>query len=564
MSLYPKWTLCRPHPVVPQLASKLRLEPVTVQVLINRGLHTIQEIENFYNPKLDQLHDPFLLSDLPKAVGLIKKAIAKQVLITVYGDYDVDGITAAALLQTALTDLGARVNCYIPDRFEEGYGLNAGALKQIAAEGTKLLITVDCGITSIEEVILAKNLQMGVIITDHHTPAELLPAAHAILNPLCPGCRYPFKELAGVGVVFKLVQALYRYLDGREHKAYRYLDLVGLGTVCDMVTLTGENRLLVKFALKMMNEGKTCIGLRALIKEARLNTVAAEHLGFRLGPMLNAAGRLEHADQALALLTTGEVDQATRLACYLKELNLKRQKLTKQAVEEAAVAANIEPNRNAFVIHLPEVPEGIVGLVAGKLKEAFKRPSIVFSGVGDLLKGSGRSVDLFNMVEGLSKVKHLLENFGGHPLACGLTIKKDNLLLFSQQMQEMLDNDLWENDPIPRLRLDAVVDPQDISFRLANELGYLEPYGAGNPKPLLALRNFQVITQHTLRGNHLKFTGKCDGIFLQGIGFRLGEVYEKIDRPQKLDLAFFPQLNTFNGKKTLELYLEDLRAASHA
>jgi len=409
--------------------SELKISQITAQLLSNRGINDPKEAGEFLACSLSSCHDPFLLKDMDKAVGRIRKAISDKERILVYGDYDVDGMTSVAILKQALTKLGATVETYIPNRLEEGYGLNTNAIKRALKDGVSLIITVDCGISSFKEIEYAKLSKIDVIVTDHHEiVAKRLPQAYAIINPLQDSCKYPFKHLAGVGLAYKLAKALY---DGTSFIAEDFLDLVSLGTIADIVPLKGENRILAKHGLDEINRRQR-VGIKALTDLAGLSgkDVSSGHIGFILGPRINAMGRVGSPEKALELLLTEDKEEATRLAKMLDTENRNRQKIESKILEEALSKVEREVNfkhHKIIVLASEGWHAGVIGIVASRIADRFHRPAILISLDGKYGKGSGRSVERFNLFDVLIQCKDLLMGFGGHEGACGLTIDKDKV-----------------------------------------------------------------------------------------------------------------------------------------
>lgn len=556
-----------------QLASQLEKElgvmPLTARLLSSRGLLTPQEAQAYLNPHPDQLHDPFLMKDMERAVERIIHALNHKEPMVIYADYDADGTTGTAVLLMVLENLGARPSFYIPHRVKEGYGLNGEAIRKIAAEGTKLLITVDCGITSLQEVALAKSLGMEVVITDHHLPQGPLPGAHAIINPIQEGCPYPFKGLAGVGVAWKLAQALRKALRTQsrlslEQEGDDYLDLLALGTIADIVPLVGENRVIVKLGLKRLSEGKRP-GIAALKEVAGIKDqeVTAGQVGFLLGPRLNASGRLSHADTGVRLLCAKNREEALPLAALLNAENKERQKIEVEILEEARLLALEEGvKEDDFVLVLAKEGwhVGVIGIVASRLQEEYYRPVVIIGLEGETGKGSARSIPGFHLHQALSQCQNLLVTFGGHQYAAGLKIKKENIGALKARMNQIARETLTPEDLIPELKLEAKVTMEEITPTVIKELSLMAPFGYGNPEPTLMAEGLVVEGYPMVVGNnHLKFRVRHGSSVLEAIAFgQAEEAQDLIDNSHKIRLAFYPQINNWGNRSKVTLKVKAL------
>lgn len=508
------------------------------QLLKNRG---IEDKERFFEPQYGDLYDPFLFKDMVKAVERIKKA--KN--ITIFADYDADGVTAAALLSQILD-----VRVYIPDRNKEGYGLNCQAIKKVAGNGSDLIITVDCGVSDFEEVELARKLGVDVIITDHHHLPSKLPRALAIINPKQRG--YPFKDLAGVGVAFKLAQALLgRRGRGQPSPSFEkwLLDLVAIGTITDCMPLLDENRVLAKFGLIVLAKTKR-IGLQRLLP----SKLDAHAVAFQIGPRLNAAGRMDQANTAYQLLITTSGQEAQTLASHLEEKNRERQTITVKIFDE--LAAKFDSQKKLIFDGSEDFPVGVIGLVAGKLADTFFRPTIIFSQGKEKSIGSARSIPSFNIIQAIEKCGYLLEEYGGHPGAAGFTILNKNLRAFQKYLDDLCQRQLKEKDLIPILEIDAQIKPDDIAWDLCDEIQKFAPFGYGNPKPRFLLSNVQIQDIWCVGNNgcHLKLR-----VPFEVIGFNFGSWADKIKAGDYIDLVFELETDQWNGLKKLQLNLIDLR-----
>ncbi len=569
------------HGLAKSLSDGASLSPILSQILINRRIETPEEARMFLSPSFDNLLDPFLMNDTEKAAIRIKEAIDKGERILIFGDYDVDGVTGTALLLCVLGDFRANVSYYIPNRLREGYGLNVEAIKRLKTQdpGLRLIITVDCGTTSFEEVDVAKSLGIDVIITDHHLPpsSHRLPEAYAILNPNREDSTYPFRDLAGVGVAFKLCQALTS--DSRlQTPDSRLLDLVALGTIADLVPLRGENRILVKAGLGALSEGKR-IGIKALKRVSGFEErpVSSGIVSFCLAPRINAAGRIGDAGLGVRLLLSESETEAMEMAETLDRLNRERQEIEEKTLQEALVKLGVQspesiaktrdyqfPDHDySIVLASPEWHTGVLGIVASRLTELFYRPAFLFCLKDNIAKGSARSIPNFHLHEGLTECYDLLSNFGGHAFAAGLSMKEENLEDFRIRINEVIKNKLGDDDLLPRLRIDAKVDFKDLNFNLINELDSLSPFGLGNPEPVLGAKAVEVRYPRIVGDNHLKVKLRQNRTVLDGIGFNMGDILNgdrvKIKEGERIDLAFTASINEWEGRKTVQLEIKAIR-----
>lgn len=540
------------------LHKALNISPLLAHLLLKRGISTAQEARGFLSCDLSYLHDPFLLKDMDKAVERIKSAVKRKESILVYGDYDVDGLTATALLFLTLKGYGVRINYYIPDRVKEGYGLNLEALKKAKDSGVDLVIAVDCGITAVEEVGYLKKHNIDCIILDHHQPLEgIIPDAVAVINPLRPDCDYPYKYLASVGLVFKLTQALKAPGDN--------LDLVTLGTISDVAPLTGENRILVKHGLKhLANTRKT--GLRALIEAAgvgKKKEFYTDTVGFILGPRINASGRVSSSLQSLKLLLTEDAEEAKALAEGLNRDNRERQAMQEVILKEAVSKVEREVNfksHKVIVVSSDKWHPGVIGIVASRLVEKFYRPTILVAFNEDIGKGSGRSIRNFHLFEALSKCKEHLVEYGGHKHAAGITISKDNIDVFRERFNSVASEVLQPLDLIPRLEIDAEISLSDLTMKFVKELALLEPYGVGNPKPVFAVRGLSLKTKpKILTANTLKLWVTDGKLTYEAVGFKKAFNFKLDPAPRNFSLAFTPSVNTWQGHENIQLVIKDLQ-----
>lgn len=544
------------------LVKALGISPVLARLLAKRNVKDPEEARNFLSCDLSSLHDPFLFRDMDKAVRRIKSAIAGKERILIYGDYDVDGLTATALLYTALKRCGAHVHNYIPDRVKEGYGLNAEALEKAQKDGSRLVIAVDCGVTAVEEAALLKKHRIDCIIIDHHQPIkDRLPEAFAILDPLVPGCRYPYKCLASVGLVYKLTQALGCAIE-------EDLDLVALGTISDVAPLTGENRILVKHGLKYLAKTQRA-GLRALMEVAGIGKKKefyTETVGFILGPRLNASGRMNSSMHSLKLLLTGDREEAKKLAEELDKSNRERQAMEQVILKEAISKVEREVNfkeHRVIVLHGDKWHPGVIGIVASRLVDKFYRPTILVAFDEDGLghgKGSGRSIRNFHLFEALSKCKEHLIEFGGHEHAAGITISRGNIDAFRDRLNAVAREVLQPLDLIPRLEIDAWISLKDLTRKFLKELELLEPFGVGNRKPVFAVKGLSLKSKpKILNYNTLKIWVTDGELTYEAVGFKKALDYKLDSASSIFDLAFTPSINVWQGQESIQLQLKDLK-----
>ncbi|MBZ0220758.1 MAG: single-stranded-DNA-specific exonuclease RecJ [Candidatus Methylomirabilis sp.] len=545
-----------------RLGRKLNILPLTAQLLVNRGLVDADKAFSFLKPDLASLHDPMLMKGMEKAVERIARALREREKITVYGDYDVDGTTSTALLSLFLGEIGADVATYIPGRLAEGYGLNSEAVRRLSASGCRLIITVDCGSSNRAEVELANSLGIDVIVTDHHEMPKDAPPALAVLNPGQEGCRFPFKRLAGVGVAFNLALALRAHLRetgwfrGGEPNLKRYLDLVALGTVADLVPLMDENRVFVHYGLKELEAMKRP-GLNALMEAAGLKgRLSASHIAFQMAPRLNAAGRISTADTALKLLTTESQEEASSLAAALEKENSSRQRIEAETLEEAL--SMLEGHRDRGIVLCSERwHPGVIGIVASRLVDRFSRPAVLIALENGVGKGSARSIRSFNILEGLKGCSAFLERFGGHKAAAGLTVSGEMVEGFRKEFIRQVNSSLTDEDLVSEMTLDAVVSLEEVGRRLVSEIESLAPFGASNHEPLLCLPDTHIVETEVVGARHLKFKVSHNGRFQRGIGFGLAGLHPV--EGKGYGIAFSPYMDEWQGNTSLRLRIKDVK-----
>lgn len=554
---------------VTQLATALHISPITARLLCIRGLGEQEQAQRFLSPSLADLHDPFALADMHVAVERILGAIARKEPIAIHGDYDVDGVTSTVILRRALELLGADVTHFIPERLRDGYGLQPAALDRLHAQGIRLVISVDCGIRGVDAAIRARELGLDLIITDHHEPDATLPAALAVINPKRHDCSYPDKHLAGVGVALKLVHALC-VRSGRAAWLPAFVKVAAIGTLADVVPLTGENRIIAKLGLEMLSKGPHKIGLRSLLDVCGLTgkEIDGYHIGFVLAPRVNAAGRMSTPDIAARLLLASDEamgEEARGLAEQLNTENLRRQQEEAEIVIQAkrAVETDLEiGSRSVIVVAGEGWHRGVIGIVASKLVDAFHRPAIVLSIDGEVAHGSCRSIPSFNILAALESCADAMVKFGGHKQAAGLTIEAARIRELRTRVNDHADGCLEPDDLRPRLWIDGALTFKSISAQVASELAVLAPFGAGNPCPIFRASKVEIVDgPRRVKERHLKMAFRQDGRVMRGIAWRASERERFVTEHRgAIDLAFSLEQDTWNGEKYLQLSVADFRA----
>lgn len=558
------------------LSGKASISTTLAQIFVNRGIKDAEAIKDFLSPSLENLHDPFLMPDMGKAVEQIKTALAEGKTALVCGDYDADGVTATAILVSALRTLGLKTHYHIPDRITEGYGLSKEGVQKAKALGAGLIITVDCGISSAEEVSMAVSEGINVIITDHHELPKKLPDATAIINPhiigsdLSDKSEYPFKYLAGVGVAYKLVQALFQNTEHRTQNTELndLLALVAIGTKADSVPLTGENRILVTYGLKALNSGSSKPWVHTLkgISGIGNKEFRSKLLSFTVIPRINAAGRLGDANEAVELFLTEDAARAKGIVCFLEDQNRKRQRIEEDVYKSALNMIDTSQIDSAIVLYSSEWHPGVIGIVASRLAEVFYKPTFLFS-VSEssrtdkdaIAKGSARSIPPFHLYNGITECAESLLAYGGHSQAAGLRLYASNLHVFKEQINSIVKNTLIPEDMVPTVEIDAGVELFEVNSNLVKELNLLEPFGNSNQVPLLGVREVKAIDPRIVGNNHLKMRLKQKSISIDTIGFRKGNLLEKIENSCSVDVAFVLSMNEWNGTRALQLNLKELR-----
>ncbi|GAA3642945.1 single-stranded-DNA-specific exonuclease RecJ [Asaccharospora irregularis] len=566
MKFNKKWTLKHKSKIEKDnLSQKINISPEISQILKNRGIDNEKDAEIFMNPSLDYLRDPFLMKDMDKAVDRIKFAVENNQRIWIYGDYDVDGVSSTSILCIYFKSINYPVNYYIPNRLEEGYGINEEAIKKIHSNGCDLIISVDCGITSVNEVELANKLGIDVIITDHHECQEKIPNAFAVINPKQNDCNYPFDMLCGCGVAFKIIQAL---TPKEEFKTtmYDYLEIVTIATICDIVPLVDENRIIVKNGLKLMRDGKN-IGLKELIKVCGVESdkIGSSHIGFAIGPRINASGRLGYSYLGVELFTTTSQEEAIEIAGLLEEKNNERQMIEAKMYHEAEeiIKANERyENDKVLVIAKEGWQHGIIGIVASKLTEKYYKPTILLTIEGKEATGSARSIKGFSIFDALTKCKHLMNKFGGHDQAAGLALDSDKVEELSNQINKFAEYNLTEEDMIENISVEFELSEDVVNLDLVNELHKLEPFGLKNPNPRFIIRNCELSEIRTIgkKQQHLKLNIQKENTY-ECIGFNMGYLREKYQVGDKIDVLFQLDENVYMGNRKVQFLLKDIRLA---
>jgi single-stranded-DNA-specific exonuclease len=551
-----------------RLGSALGIEPAVARLLCQRGFGDAELAYRFLNPTLEHLHDPMLLADMRVAVDRIMSAVARKERIAIHGDYDVDGITSTVILKRALELLGADVIHFIPERLRDGYGLQPAAIDRLHAAGVSLVVSVDCGIRGAEAACRARELGIDLIITDHHEPGAELPPALAVINPKRHDCQYPDKHLAGVGVALKLVQALCQRA-GRESWLPGFVKVAAIGTLADVVPLVGENRVIAKIGLDLLSRGPHKIGLRALLDVSGLagKTLDSFNISFMVAPRINAAGRMSTPDIATRLLLAVDetmAEEVRALAIELDGENVRRQEEEAGIVAAAKALVLADPDigaRSILVVAGEGWHRGVIGIVASKLVDAFHRPAIVLSVEDGMAQGSCRSIPRFDMLGALERCAHLLVRFGGHKQAAGLTLEAGRIREFRAAVNDVADETLGPEDLMPRLRIDGDLTFRGITAGVASGVASLAPFGAGNPRPVFAARQVEIVDgPRKLKERHLKMALKQDGRIFRAVAWRAAERHDYLtEHRAALDVAFSLEQNQYNGETYLELTLADLR-----
>lgn len=555
-----KWEIYKTNEEkVEELQKKYKLNRLLSTLLTNRGITEETKIEKFLNPKRSDFYDPFGMPDMEKAVERILKAIENKEQIIIYGDYDVDGITSVTVLKSFLEERGIQVNVYIPNRLNEGYGLNKTAMEEIAKQGNKLMITVDCGITAVEEVEYAKKFGIETIITDHHEPAEELPKAIAVVDAKRKDNKYECRNLAGVGVVFKLIQALSIKLKLDQKEYLKYLDIVCVGTISDIVPLTDENRVIVKLGLKLVEQTKN-LGLKEILQSCGYSKINSTTISFGVAPRINACGRMGHQEEALNLLLSKEEKEVKELTQKINEYNKIRQEIEKNIYNEAIEQIEKErnDNKNTIVVFGKGWHHGVIGIVSSKITELYFKPSILLCEEDGECKGSGRSIPGFDLHEALMECNDTIEKFGGHAMAVGININKEKIEEFKEEF-EKIAKEKEVDKIIPILNLDAEIKLDDVNKEMVDSLKELEPFGEANKMPIFAFRNLKIDSIRSLSdGKHLKLSVKDNKNIINAIGFNMGALADTYRIGDRVDIAGNLEINSFNGVDSIQINIKDI------
>ena len=543
---------------VDRISKKYNVNKLLSAIIINRKIEE-EKIEAFLNPKRQNFHNPFLMPDMGIAVNRIIKGIENKEKIIIYGDYDVDGITSITVLKSFLEDRGIQVGQYIPNRLDEGYGLNKIAIEKIVNEKYDLMITVDCGISGIEEVKYANSLGLEVIVTDHHEVGENLPEAIAVVDAKRKDNQYPCRDLAGVGVAFKLIQAIGIKLGLEEKEYLKYLDIVCIGTISDIVPLVDENRVITKLGLRLVEQTKN-MGLKSLLMSSGYKNIDSTCISFGIAPRINACGRMGHADEALKLFLSNDIYEVNELTKKLNEYNTIRQQKEKSIYEDAI--KQIEKNKlyenSSIIVSGENWHHGVIGIVASKITDLYFKPSILLCNEDELAKGSGRSIPGFDLHEALMKCQDEIERFGGHAMAIGITIKKDKFKEFSKEFEKIV-KEAKIDEIVPIINIDAKINLSDINKEIVESLKLLEPFGEGNKTPIFAFKNLKIDSIRALsEGKHIKMTLKDENTIINAIGFNLGHLTDEFKIGDKIDVVGTLEINSFNGVDSLQIGIKDV------
>ena len=547
--------------IVEKIKNEFNLSKLVASIIASKGMKNQDEIEVFLHPRRNDFHDPFLLPDMEKAVDRIVKAINNNEKVAIYGDYDVDGITSSTVLHRFLKDRGLDTDIYIPNRLSEGYGLNSNEINKIAETGHTLIITVDCGITGKEEVALAKTLGIDTIVTDHHEPPQEggLPDAVAVVDAKRKDNKYPFNGLAGVGVAFKLTQALTQRLNIREEENLKYLDIVCVGTISDIVPLIDENRTISQLGLRLVKQTRN-VGLRVLLESIGYKKIDSNTVSFGVAPRINACGRMGHEREALQLFLTDNIEEAKEITQKLNNYNLERQDIEKRIFDEAQEMLKIEENKLPCIVLAKENwHHGVIGIVSSKMTEMYGKPSILLSIEENLEKGSGRSVPGFDLHEALENCKENIKQFGGHSMAVGITLEKEKFEAFKEAFEKYAEN-MNVSEIVPVINVDEKLSLDDISIQNIKELEILEPFGEANKMPIFQISNLKIDSIRAIsEGKHLKMTLKDEKRVIDVIGFNMGNLAEEYPIGTKVDIVGNLEINNYRGIENIQINLKDIR-----
>ena len=555
-----KWEICKINEEdINKICEENNLSQLIGSILASKKIISKDEIREFLNPTRDDFHDPFLMPDMEKAVERILIAIQNKEKIIIYGDYDVDGITSVTVLKKFLEEQGLKTGEYIPNRLNEGYGLNKEAVKNISEQGYTLIITVDCGISCIEEIEYAKELGMEVIVTDHHEPGEIIPDCLAVVDAKRKDNKYPFNQLAGVGVVFKLIQSISLKLNLEAKEYLKYLDIVCVGTISDIVPLIDENRVITKLGLKLVEKTRN-IGLKTLLESTGYKEINSTTISFGIAPRINACGRMGEEKEALELFLTNNIQEAKQISERLNQYNIERQETEKQIFKQAIQEIE-EENKDVPCIILGKEGwhHGIIGIVASKVTDIYFKPSILICFEGEEGKGSGRSIPGFDLHDAVMNCNTYVEKFGGHSMAIGINVKKENFEKFKKEFEEYVQNS-HINDIIPIIKIDKEIDLRKINLQDIRDLKLLEPYGEANKMPLFLIKNMKIQSIRTLsEGKHIKLKLGIDNYIADAIGFNMGNIAEQYLIGDRVDVVGSLEINDFGDNENIQINLKDIR-----
>ncbi len=563
---------------VKELAQSLNIAENLSNLLVQRGINTFDEARSYFRPALSHLHDPFLMKDMDKAVERVQKAISQKEKVLIYGDYDVDGTTAVTLLYTFLHQYIDDIGYYVPDRYAEGYGVSYQGIDFAIENGFSLIIVLDCGIKAVDKIIYAKEHGVDFIICDHHRPGASIPDACAVLDPKRTDCSYPFKELSGCGVGFKLVQGLTSALNVPFESLVQYLDLVVVSIAADIVPITDENRVLAYFGLKLINNNPRP-GIESVLRYSGINKITSgidefnfnreisiNDLVFLVGPRINAAGRIEDAKNSVKLLVTSEMEYANQLAEQINDLNIERKSLDLSATQEALQVINddkVLKHAKSTVVYAPNWHKGVIGIVASRLTEVYYRPTVVLTQANGLLTGSVRSIKDFDVYDALDHCSDLLEHFGGHKYAAGLSLKPENFQSFHDKFEKYVSNHINEKMMIPEIEIDSRLYLKDVNSKFVRILKQFSPFGPGNLNPIFETDDVIDTGRAKIVGkNHLKFEAvhlDVSGFPFSAIAFQLGDHFPRISKGQPFNIVFHIEENEWNGVKSLQLNIKDIK-----
>lgn len=553
------------------LEEQLKISPTLCRLLVQRGIKTMDEARRFFHPQLEHIHDPFLMNDMDKAVERINRALGKKEKILVYGDYDVDGTTAVTLVYKFLQQFTSNIDFYIPDRYDEGYGISYKGIDYASENGFSLIIVLDCGIKAVEKVKYATQRNVDIIICDHHNPDDTLPAAVAVLDPKRVDSTYPYAHLSGCGVGFKLMQAFAISNHIPFERLLNLMDLLAVSIASDIVPITGENRVLMLFGLKQLNQNP-CIGLKGIIDVCGLRDkeVTVSEIVFKIGPRINASGRMHSAGEAVELLITKDLKFAKERSSQIDSYNQERKNLDKKTTEDAleSIVSDDEfANKNSIVVYNPKWSKGVIGIVASRLSEKFYRPSVVLTLSNGYATGSARSISGFDIYKAIDSCRDLLENFGGHIYAAGLTLKEENVPEFQRRFDEYVSANITEEQKVPQIDVDATIHFSEITPKFFNILQKFAPFGPDNLKPVFVTHNVVDFGTSRLVGKeleHLKLelTEPDSENVMNGIAFGMGEKFnDHIKDLKPISICYTIEENNFNGNKSIQLMVKDIKEA---